>query len=127
MTGPVSVGYSAQALTWEKNSPAYWSPQAFTAHLGVVSLSQTFMHPELAYELQGLAGVAGERVSGQASMGFGFAFGVTGAMTYRPAPRVELRAACQYEQTIRQLPTATGLAAQPYWWLSPTASVTVKF
>jgi len=140
LKGILSVGYSGQYMAWKVYDPAYWSPQAFAAHLAVVRVSQGFIHPDFAYEAQALAGVAGERVMQQPEAGFGFAFGLTGAALYRPHPRVEIRASVAYSQTIREIPVVTAGGTTPaatsapavtepsrYWWLLPTASVTVRF
>jgi Tfp pilus assembly protein PilF len=140
VVGPLSVGYNVQYITWRFNDPSYWSPQAFAAHLGVVRVAQTFARSALGYDVQGVAGVAGERIVGVPEAGFGFSFGLGGAATYTPTPRVVLRLGGQYSQTIRELPvpvvggSSTTNVAPPakrepaiYWWLMGTASATFYF
>lgn len=140
VVGPVTVGYNVQWLTWRFNDPAYWSPQSFASHLGIVRLAQSFAKLRFGYDLQGVAGIAGERIKGAPETGFGFSFGTSGAVTYTPFDRLVLRLGVQYSQTIREVPlpptggsTGTGTALERrttpsrYWWLAGTGSAMVYF
>lgn len=137
--GPVSAGYSAQFLTWSSNDPSYWSPQAFASHLGVVRVAKSLFHGDLAYDVQGVAGIAGERISGAADPKFGPSFGGSCGISYAAGTRVVLRVAAQYAQTIRELTNtavpvgesrvapkaAPTITTSLYWWVSTTGSVIV--
>ena len=138
--GPLSVGYNVQYITWRFNDPSYWSPQAFAAHLGIVRVAQTFARSGFGYDLQGVAGIAGERIQGVPEAGFGPSFGASGALSYAPSARVLLRVGAQYSQTVRELPRApaggtggtnaanvvpeAGDEPSVYWWITGNASAT---
>jgi hypothetical protein len=136
---PLSLGYNVQYLTWKFNDPSYWSPQAFAAHMFVVRVAQTFTHPAIGYDVQGVIGVAGERIELAPEAGFGPSFGGSGTVTYSVTDRIELRLGLQYAQTVRELPVVLagstptpGAATQPtaiskYWWLLGNTSMLVHF
>jgi predicted Zn-dependent protease len=137
IVGPLSAGYNVQYIAWRFNDPTYWSPQAFAAHLGLVRVAQTFAQSGFGYDLQGVAGIAGERIQGAPEAGFGLSFGVSGTVSYQVSQRVLLRLGAQYSQTVRRLPRpvlggstpsdapgADAAEEEPsiYWWVTGTAS-----
>jgi thioredoxin-like negative regulator of GroEL len=135
--GPVSIGYNAQFISWRFNDPSYWSPQAFVAHLGIVRLAQSFGTSGFGYDVQGVAGIAGERIARTPEAGFGRSFGLSAALSYALNERVLLRLSGQYSQTVRELPRPVLGGAQAvavpvdtddepsiYWWVATTASAT---
>lgn len=131
----ISAGYAGQYITWGTSSLAYWSPQMFMAHLGVVRASQTFAKSVFEYEVQVLAGVAAERAGGQS--GVGLSLGLGGSLVYRPHRSVDLLANVRYGQTIRSVPVSEaaravdpGLAAtttNQFWWVVPSVAARIHF
>lgn len=131
----VRVGYYGQWLGWLNNSISYWSPQAYTAHLGIVRISHEFKENQLSLDGQLSMGTAAERVRGLTSAGFGLAFGVGGALVWRARDWLVLRAGCQLGSTVREQvverPAASPGGAptrvsqgNTYWWATPYASLT---
>ncbi len=141
VVGPLSVGYTTQFITWRYNDPSYWSPQEFAAHLGVVRVAQTFFRSGFGYDVQGVLGIAGERILGLPEAGFGPSFGGSGAIIYSPIPRLELRLSAQYSQTVREIPpavvggssgsavvqTTTSRSPSKYYWILGSASAIIYF
>jgi len=137
---PIRVGYNAQWLSWSYNDPAYWSPQAYAAHLGVVRAAQDLGvgGGRLAYDAQVALGTAAERITAVPSSGYGVAWGASLALLWAPTTTVAVRVSAQYGETVRRvLPLATraGAGAAPaapapgpqsnnYYWLTATAAVT---
>lgn len=140
LVGPLSVGYNVQFIAWTDNDPAYWSPQAFAAHLGIVRLSGMFDHAKFGYDAQAVLGAAGERIARTPDVGFGLSFGGSAALSYEVHPHLLLRLGLQYSQTVRSVPkipvggsSATVIEGEDveiesrYWWLAGSASATVYF
>lgn len=139
LVGPLSAGYNGQFIAWTANDPAYWSPQAFAAHLGIVRLAGSLDHAKFGYDAQAVLGVAGERIAKAPDVGYGISFGGSGAISYEAHPHLMLRLGLQYSQTVRSIPkvpvggTSSTLEGEDeelesrYWWLAGTASATVYF
>jgi tetratricopeptide (TPR) repeat protein len=141
IAGPFGAGYIGQYITWQSNDPSYWSPQAFAAHLGFVRVARSYYRLGFSYDVQGVLGIAGERILGVPEAGFGPSFGASGAFTYTPTPRLDLRLSAQYQQTVRDIPSPpvggvipgagppppTTSSPQAYYWITGTASAIVYF
>jgi tetratricopeptide (TPR) repeat protein len=136
------LGYFGQWLGWKIYDLAYWSPQAYNAHLLVVRASQKFAGMGLEYEIQAGVGTAGERVMGIPESGYGIAFSGVAALSWAPYPWLSVRVSAQYGQTVRELvkeELACGDRCPPnqqriritesnsYLWLMCDASVAVSF
>lgn len=141
LTAPVGgrvfrVGYFGQWLGWTTNSIKYWSPQAYTAHMLLVRASHEFRDERLSVDGQVSMGTAAERVKGLPNAGFGFAFGVGGALVYRPLDWMVLRGGVQFGSTLREqvverpgatpdAPVVRASQGNTYWWMTPYVSLTL--
>ena len=143
----LSAGYFGQWQRWDRNDPAYWSPQGYAAHMFVARLANGHPRLRLDYEIQASVGAARERISVVPDTGeWAVAFGAAGALQWQPHDRVTIKLTVQYGQTVRYLvatttvvpqtgeqpagagtPTAPTLMPQlnTYWWLASMLALTI--
>lgn len=143
----ISAGYFGQWLSWNRNDPAYWSPQGYAAHMFVAKIANGHPKLRLDYELQASVGAARERISVVPDTGeWAVAFGAAGALLWQPHDRIHIKLTLQYGQTVRYLAATTtvvpptgeqpmnaGAPASPtlmpqlntYWWLASMLALTI--
>jgi len=138
----LSAGYYGQWIAWDMNDPAYWSPQAYVAHMALLRATQGFNSINLYYDAQVSLGTAAERVAGLPEAGYGFAYGFGGGLVYLPRPWLKLRLTFQFGSTMREIvrevakvssvqtsavETVKVSESSTYWWLSTSFTAAVTF
>jgi hypothetical protein len=113
--GPLRVGYATQWLEWSYNDPAYWSPQGYASHLGIVRAADTLLGGRLGYDGQVGLGIAGERIEHLPQSDYGIAYTASGAVLWMPLDKLRFKVSGAYSRTVRELVTlvATGTSGQP--------------